>query len=455
MTSQVRVFSLLGDSNVRPHITKTSCRANPQLKKAQVLSCGHIGIFKETLAQIRAESTVVIISCLTNFISSADGPAAVSHRVEPVLQEVRDALFTECEAAPNRHYLVSPPMYRSQPLWYREGLPEIMSLFSVNMNDGRPPNLALLPSYAMPSYEADGVHLTPFSGLEFVLHLFDASESLLDGLAATTSEVVTKSSESTRVLEDRMMAIEQDHRRLSRAVDSRVAVDAELADTRVNERNEDCFEISGLPRIPDEVVGKPWQDRAVRDVQDVLKILMGSEKPIVFIQNATTRQKNAEVTYNVKMANLSDSSIIRRKFGAFYVGGQDKRPDNLRHINIKIRLTADTKIRISIMKLLAKRYRDSNPGGRAQVVTYDPRPLIKITPPSSATDRRVKTYGYVEAVKTLPTNFSSSEIDPILRRVNPKHLGQVCRDPSFRSLVCFALLSMFCKIFIGDLNSFV
>ena len=155
------------------------------------------------------------------------------------------------------------------------------------------------------------------------------------------------------------------------------------------------------------------------------------------------------------MASLSDSSIIRRKFGAFYVGGQDKRPDNLRHINIKIRLTADTKIRISIMKLLAKRYRDSNPGGRAQVVTYDPRPLIKITPPSSATDRRVKTYGYVEAVKTLPTNFSSSEIDPILRRVNPKHLGQVCRDPSFRSLVCFALMSMSCQIFIRDLNSFV
>ena len=134
MTSQVRVFSLLGDSNVKPHVTKTSRRANPQLKNAQILSCGHLGIFRETLAQIKADVTVAIISCMSNFVSSADGPSAVSHRVDPVLQEVQSALHAACVADPSRFFLVSPPMYRTQPIWYREGLPEILNLFSQVLN---------------------------------------------------------------------------------------------------------------------------------------------------------------------------------------------------------------------------------------------------------------------------------------------------------------------------------
>ena len=51
--------------------------------------------------------------------------------------------------------------------------------------------------------------------------------------------------------------------------------------------------------------------------------------------------------------------------------------------------------------------------------------MIKITPAASADDRRVQIYNYVEAVKALPINFPASEINPIIRRVNPKLLGQI------------------------------
>ena len=51
--------------------------------------------------------------------------------------------------------------------------------------------------------------------------------------------------------------------------------------------------------------------------------------------------------------------------------------------------------------------------------------MIKITPASSADDRRVQIFNYVEAVKALPINFPASEINPIIRRVNPKLLGQI------------------------------
>ena len=82
-------------------------------------------------------------------------------------------------------------------------------------------------------------------------------------------------------------------------------------------------------------------------------------------------------------------------------------------------------VRIDVLKLLGKKYRDSNQGSRVQVIGYDPRPVIKITPPPSASDRRIKVYNYVEAVTKLPMNFSGTELEPIMRRINPELLGKI------------------------------
>ena len=420
----VPVFSVIGDSNVHPHVNKTSCRANPQLKAAQILKCGTMERFHDVLSSVREMSSICIVACLTNFVSSASGPATISHRVDPVLQDFRGELLDACETNPNRLYFVSPPMYRTNPVWYREGLPEILTLFSSVLSCDRPDNLRILPSFPTPEFESDGVHLTAYSGLEYILHLFDASHEILALLDTAPEIAAIKSSESTRVLEDRVMALEQDHRRLNKVVEKKTAADAELSDFHANERTEDSFVICGLAYIPD-LVGKAWQDKAVQDVQDVLKVLMGREFNIIFVKNATSRVKDAEITYNVRLSSIPESSQIRKKFGSFYLGGKDARPDDLKHINIKNLVTPETRTRISVLKLLAKRYRDSNPGSKVQVISFDPRPLLKITPSPTASDRRIMIFNYVEAVQKLPCNFSAEEVAPIIRRLNPKLLGQV------------------------------
>ena len=308
--SQLRAFALLGDSYIHPHINKTSCRAHPSLKSAQVLACGHLGIFQGTLDKIKPNVNVCIIACLTNFLTRADGHSTVALRVEPVLQEIRAALVEFCAILPSRLVLISPPMYRTNPTWYREGLPEVLTLFSHTFTSDRPVNLHLLSSFATPEFDHDGVHLSAYSGLEYVLHLFDASHELISQLEASPQEVATKSCESTRVLEDRVMALEQDHRRLNRVVEVKTAADAELADFQKNEKFEDSFLIMGLPRIPSELVGKAWQEQAVRDVKAVLVLLMGREFNVVFVQNATSRVPNSEVKYNVKMSSVSDSRFV-------------------------------------------------------------------------------------------------------------------------------------------------
>ena len=425
--SQSRVFTLLGDSAIQRHVNKNSCRANPSLKTAQMLSCGGFAIFEATLAKVRSESTACIVSCVTNFLadSESDGTSTLSLRVDPVFQALRSILVESCSANPSRSYLISPPLYRTRPTWYREGLPEIMTLFSQAFSQERPPNLFLLPSFATPEFEADGINLNAYSGLEYILHLFDSASECLDRVDLPLPERAVIGNESTRVLEDRMMAIEQDHRRLSRAVESKNAIDAEMADFHLNERNEDFFVIEGLERIPDEFVGKEWQKRAVADVKAALKALMGREISVVFVKNSTGRHKDAIVSYNVQMATVQESRVIRRKYGSFFFNLTDERPDEIKHFAIKNLLTPETKIRISILKLLAKRYRDSNPGAKVKVIGHQPRPLIKITPPPSADDRRVKTFNYIEAVTNLKCSFSEADVEPIVRRINPKLHGQI------------------------------
>ena len=367
MMAQGRAFTLLGDSNIRRYVNKTSLRASKDISAAQILSCGRLEIFKETLEKTREEADICIIACITNFLTDSDGPEVVSQRIDPVLQDIREALTELCTTRSSVQFLLSPPMYRSQPVWYREGLPEILTSFSQAMHQDKPPNLNLLPSFATPSYDPAGIHLTPYSGLEFLMHLFDSARETLENLERLPDVKAAKTSEGTRVLEDRVMALEQDHRRLNRVVESRIAIEAEEADYRENASLLDSFVLAGLPRLSPDLVGKAWQDQAVRDVQEFINLLLGKKMSIVFVRNSTARHKDAEVKYTVKMKEIADSKAIRDKFGSFFLGSTDRRPENMKPYSVRNRVTPETQVRIAILQVLARRYRASNPGSKAQV----------------------------------------------------------------------------------------
>ena len=46
--------------------------------------------------------------------------------------------------------------------------------------------------------------------------------------------------------------------------------------------------------------------------------------------------------------------------------------------------------------------------------------MLRITPPQDASDRRVKVYNFIEAIRTFPTNFTKEEYKSIMSKVNPK-----------------------------------
>ena len=394
---------------------------------AQCIPCGRLDVLAESLRQVRAESNVVLLSCITNFMTRSDSAlGSISQRIESILLEFLRTVDHAAAARPESAFLISPPMYRMFPIWYRDGMPEVLKKFSEIMMK-RAPNMHLLPSFATPAFESDGVHLTAYSGLEFVVHLFDSSMNLIETFSSSPEQVLTTNCESSRVLEDRMMALEQDHRRLNSVIESKTAEDAELAEMHENILHEDCFMIAGLKRLP-KLSPKEWQERAKADVYKVLKIILPDrEFKIIFIKNASGQNLEYPARYQVKMDSVAASKEIRDRYGTFFPGGHDERPEPLKKdkISIRNRLTHESRVRVMIMRVLGEHYHEANPGSKVQLMSYISRPMLKLTPPEGAKDRRVQTYTYIEAVRSLPIVFSTEELEPILREIKPKWYGRV------------------------------
>ena len=106
-------------------------------------------------------------------------------------------------------------MYRTTPLWYLNGVSEILMKFSTLMDPDRPKNMLLLKSFPNPVLESDGVHLNPYSGFEYVLHLIDCTCNLIQSLTQSPESFVITHAESIRTLEDRVIVLEKDHQRLN------------------------------------------------------------------------------------------------------------------------------------------------------------------------------------------------------------------------------------------------
>ena len=424
MMSIVRCVTIIGDSNAKRHMNSVNSRDRPTMLEAQVVQCGRMSTFAASLQSIRAESNVCVLSCISNFITSlpAQNSSSLSVVIEPVFQDFLAKTTEACLARPDISFMICPPMYRTNPIWYREGLPEILRKFS-EMMKSRPGNAHMMPSFPSPKYDPDGVHLTAYSGLEYVLHMFDSIQVVLSSLELDIDSKSSNATESSRVLEDRVMVLEQDHRRLNQKFEHKFAVDAELSDFQENIRLEPFFMVRGLGRLP-KMEPKEWQERAKTDIKAVLSLFMNKDCPILYVVNSTGRGKDSITQYKVRAATTELSKEIRDRFGDFFVGG-DKRPPSLKKISIRNCVTPATLGRINILQLLARRYAESNPGSKTKVIGYEPRPLLKILPASDTTDKRVQTYNFIEAIEKLPTCFTSSEIKDLLQRISPKLHGSL------------------------------
>jgi len=214
------------------------------------------------------------------------------------------------------------------------------------------------------------------------------------------------------------MATEQDLRRLNSAFELKSAIDSELACFRTNERNEDSFIISGLKRIRSGLSGREWQSAARDSVMSTVRELSDVPFRIVVVHNVTGRGSDYVVTYSVRLDSVEASRSIRK-------GGADGRPPELKSVSIRNVVTKETRIRLSILKMLGQNYKDSNTGAKFQVIGYEPRPVLKLIPAPDASNSRIQVFTFIEAVRKLPAVFPEDDLAKVTRQAHAQFPGRL------------------------------
>ena len=322
---------------------------------------------------------------------------------------------------------IAPPLFRSQPFWYQRGLTQIASRFSSIFTQS-PPNLSLLPSFASQDLLPDGRFLTPVAGLHYLIHLFDQTEALLKTISISSDAKLQMVQEQVRHHEDRMTYLEGRHSGLQTQVCHKVAVDAEFNDWMQNRGDENWLVIRGLPRL--SVSRQAWPDAARKQVADMIKLVLTTNRTrldfeVLYVINPFSRTNTGPTLYNVKMDSVYSSETIRDLYSGFFRHNRPAQlPPALRGVEVRNKITLETKIRIAIMRQLGARYQASNPGSSFKVRGFESRPTLVTTPPRSSTERG-RTYNFIQAVTLLPAAFSDENLAPIFQTVGDRFRGKL------------------------------
>jgi len=110
------------------------------------------------------------------------------------------------------------------------------------------------------------------------------------------------------------------------------------------------------------------------------------------------------VVYDLELISTDLAKAVRAKYGTFWrKRNRPTMPGILEGISISNSLTFATRVRIAILKEIATRHRESNPGLQCFVTNYLPRPTLKLRDKGM-----VKSFGYIEAVKRFGHHLSLS-----------------------------------------------
>ena len=179
-----QLIAVIGDDNVRRNMTVMNRSSRPLMETAKVIDCHTSATLRQALKDVPQEVTGCIIQSVSSIIAAAADAGSVFSTIDPVLTEFSATISEFCSAKASLQVLVAPPMFRTSPCWYRRGLPEISHQFSLILSANRPRNLHLLSGPTTQDLSEDGYHLTPVSGLHYVLHLFDDAQRFLNLIGA-------------------------------------------------------------------------------------------------------------------------------------------------------------------------------------------------------------------------------------------------------------------------------
>ena len=241
--------------------------------------------------------------------------------------------------------------------------------------------------------------------------------------------------------------LEEDLRELAARVERRWKSDAlvlakhdEQLDIIKNEKYLDRIVISGI--YIEHLTGtleerKPLMFEAVTEI---LKSFMDDPPAPTFASHLNSQIRTPRRVLEVRFGNVERALHVRKTYAAKILEfrKEKKFPQELNGVNIGRTLTKSTKIRIAILKGLAKIVNDNTEQQvYAFCLEYQIQPMLKIVVEIGDNKKTTRTFGFTEAIEHVAENFYIRDQDLVEAYTlagNMKHLEQkfaVLRNGAF------------------------
>ena len=91
-----KLYTIIGDANVRRNMIGMNIASRESMKAAQIIDCVQMSTLDSALLEVRAESEVLILASITEFLLGNGNTGTLASTVDPVLTSFAAAIHRFC-----------------------------------------------------------------------------------------------------------------------------------------------------------------------------------------------------------------------------------------------------------------------------------------------------------------------------------------------------------------------
>ena len=95
-----RIFSIIGDGNVRRNMTSLNIASREIMKKAEVIDCIQLSSLDNALSQVRVETSILIVASITEFLLSGGDCGSIGSSIDHLLTAFASKVTGFCAVRP-------------------------------------------------------------------------------------------------------------------------------------------------------------------------------------------------------------------------------------------------------------------------------------------------------------------------------------------------------------------
>jgi hypothetical protein len=414
-----------------------------------MMNCTSIEVFKVKMDGLEKVNKEIVISVVENFI--CDAVKGVSDDLianvlcEKSIKDFLKIVHETTKRLPDSKFAIAQPILRPGNTWYSEKFEEIVKYYNEGLKTMRNSNIMNLEPLSRMSqkFEYDGVHLTPEYGSIFLQTTIEKAEEFfkaeiidLDDMMGAAEDVesvkevgVEKKKNLLQVqgrldLGERVAKMEMGLQKLGSDIEARRFADSlvsarmrEELDTITNINKEDRLIITGMNNKVPMPQGfqdrKKWVLDMVGEVID--RIEQGAAAKIIWANQGRRNEKEIPMA-EVKMESKEIARKIRLGFAERKRSGED-----FGRLFIANSVGLGTRVRIDIMKAIAKKY--SSEKQDFHIAVFTSRPVLKVK--EKGTDKSPMTFTFIDSVLRYGRGMVEADLGDAYRRAGKAFQGQL------------------------------